>query len=108
MGGAGENVGLRKRHREICSDIQRCRLSQPLILVVGLGSQQTCRCDGFPPASCVAGLADDHPNCPPGYQLLVGRSHTPVLGTEGNVDRARLRTSRLEVLPQGNISSFHY
>lgn len=35
------------------------------------------------------------------HQLLVGRSHTPVLGTEDNVDRPVLRTSSLEELPQG-------
>jgi len=39
MGGAGERVGLRKTHREICSNIERCRLSQALILVVSLGWQ---------------------------------------------------------------------
>lgn len=59
MGGAGERVGLRKRHREICSDTEKGRLSQPLTLA------RDCRCDGLLPASCAASVADDHAGHPP-------------------------------------------
>lgn len=89
MGGAGERVGLRKRHREICSDTERCRLSQPLILVVSLGWQQTADETASLRASCVAILADDHPlpDHPPAASWKIPSSHTPVVGIEGNVDR---------------------